>query len=258
MKIGISGINGRVGRVLKSLIVENPDQYKDINLVFGLARHTASDLTLNVTNDADAFLGGVDGVIDFSLPDNFVRLAELNCDKYGKFMVSGTTGMDAAQMDAIEVAAQHVPILHAGNMSLGVNLLCALVRQSAARLGAEYDIEIVETHHRMKRDAPSGTALMLGRAAADGREVAHDDVAVFGRHGADALRKEGEIGYAVQRGGGVIGAHDVSVFGGSEELTLSHKALDRALFAEGAIFAARWLKDKPAGRLYSMQDALEI
>lgn len=258
MKIGISGINGRVGRVLKGLIVEHPDKYKDINLVAGLARHAASDLSLQVTTDIDEFLAEVDGVIDFSLPDNFVHLAEVNQQKYGKFIVSGTTGLDAAQMDKIQAIAADVPMLHAGNMSLGVNLLCALVQQTSARLGLDYDIEIEETHHRMKRDAPSGTALMLGRAAAAGRDAEHDNVAVYGRHGADAQRQTGEIGYAVKRGGGVIGAHEVSFYGMSEELTLSHNALDRSLFAEGAIFAARWLKDKPAAGLYSMRDALEI
>tara|TARA_R110002124_G_scaffold64985_2_gene177942 strand:- start:759478 stop:760266 length:789 start_codon:yes stop_codon:yes gene_type:complete len=261
INLGISGINGRVGRVLKTYLEEDSGENTDIKLIAGLSRQKkpagdSSDGFL-LTADCAEFLSAVDIVIDFSLPDNFVVLAG-HAAAHKTPIVSGTTGLSAAQMHDIEAAAKLTPLLHAGNMSLGVNLLCALVKQSAARLGLEYDLEISETHHRLKRDAPSGTALMLGQAAAQGRGQDHDEVAVYGRNGADALRQEGEIGYAAQRGGSVIGAHEVSFYGPSEELTLSHKAHDRRLFASGALFAARWLHDKPAGHLYSMADALGV
>jgi 4-hydroxy-tetrahydrodipicolinate reductase len=263
--IGISGINGRVGRVLKTYLEEesgkDSDDNSDVKLVAGLSRQKlspdASNSEFLMTSDYAEFLNAVDVVIDFSLPDHLVALAG-HAAAYKTPLVSGTTGLTTAQMHEIEAAAKITPLLHAGNMSLGVNLLCALVKQSAARLGFDYDLEISETHHRLKRDAPSGTALMLGQAAAQGRGQDHDEVAVYGRNGTDAQRQEGEIGYAVQRGGSVIGAHEVSFYGPSEELTLSHKAHDRRLFASGALFAARWLHDKPAGHLYSMADALLI
>ena len=257
MKIGISGINGRVGSVLKNILLGENPAYAGMNAAIGFARQADSMAEIPVTNEISAFLEQADMVIDFSLPSNFITLAE-KAGEYDVPIVSGTTGMDDAQNAALEEAAKKTAILHAGNMSLGVNLLCALVKQSAARLGIDYDIEVSETHHRMKRDAPSGTALMLGKSAAEGRNVQHDDVAVYGRNGADALRQEGEIGYAVQRGGSVIGAHDVSFFGPSEEVKLSHSAHNRELFAEGALFAAKWLKDKHAGKLYSMADALDL
>lgn len=257
MNIGISGINGRVGQILRQLLVGNNPTYADMNLLAGFARISDMDSQPKIYSDLDSFLTGLDLVIDFSLPENCVNLAACAV-AHNVAIVSGTTGLSDAQMDALAQAAKVTPILHAGNMSLGVNLLCALVEQAAARLNVQYDIEISETHHRLKRDAPSGTALMLGRSAAKGRGQNHDQQAIYGREGSDALRKSGEIGYAVRRGGSVIGAHDVSFFGNSEVLSLSHHAENRALFAEGALFAAHWLEGQDAGRLYSMADALNI
>ncbi len=257
MNIGISGINGRVGQILKQLLVGNNAEYAEFNLMGGFARVSDIDSQPITHNDLGSFLDGLDLVIDFSLPENCVNLAERTAT-HNVAMVSGTTGLSDAQMDVLAQAAKVTPILHAGNMSLGVNLMCALVEQAASRLNLNYDVEITETHHRLKRDAPSGTALMLGRAAAKGRGQNHDQQAVYGREGSAALRQSGEIGYAVRRGGGVIGAHDVSFFGDSEVLSLSHHAENRALFAEGALFAARWLIQQKSGRLYSMADALNI
>jgi 4-hydroxy-tetrahydrodipicolinate reductase len=257
MNIGISGINGRVGQILKQLLVDENPRYAGLNFIAGFARVANVESQPPIYDDLDSFLQGVDLVIDFSLPENCIAMAE-RAAQYDVRLVSGTTGLSDTQMRALQSAAKHVPILHAGNMSLGVNLLCSLVEQASQRLNLNYDVEITETHHRLKRDAPSGTALMLGQAAASGRNQDHDKRAVYSREGADALRGDGEIGYAVRRGGSVIGAHDVSFFGDSEVLTLSHHAENRALFAEGALFAASWLKGQSAGRLYSMRDALNI
>ena len=257
MDIGISGINGRVGQILRQLLVDENPLYADLNLIAVFARVPDEDSQPPISSDMDSFLQNVDLVIDFSLPENCITLAE-RAAQYNVRIVSGTTGLSARQMQVLEEAAKETPILHAGNMSLGVNLLCSLVEQASERLNLNYDIEITETHHRLKRDAPSGTAIMLGQSAAKGRKQDHDAHAVFGREGTDAIRNNGEIGYAVRRGGSVIGAHEVSFFGDSEVLSLSHHAENRALFAEGALFAAQWLKGQSAGRLYLMRDALNI
>lgn len=257
MKIGISGINGRIGNVLTEILTRKEARYSDLELIVGLDREMGHSGDVPVTNDYDDFLVQADMVIDFSLPDNLVVLAE-KARESKTSIVSGTTGLSSDQITAVRAAAQHVPILHAGNMSVGVNLLCKLVKQSAESLGLSYDIEILETHHNQKRDAPSGTALMLGHAAADGRKMAHDDIAQYTREGAEALREEGEIGYAVRRGGNIIGEHSVSFYGASETIELSHFAKNRSLFAEGALFAAQWLYKQKENGLYSMADALEI
>ena len=173
-------------------------------------------------------------------------------------MVIGVTGFTAEEDAAIVAAARHIAIVRSGNFSLGVNVMLGLVRQAAARLSAlDFDIEIAESHHRNKVDAPSGTALMLGRAAAQGRGVELASVAVRGRDGLTGPRPIGAIGFSVQRGGGVIGEHSVGFFSDEEILTLSHSARDRSLFARGALVAAKWVVGKPAG-LYDMQDVLEL
>ena len=171
--------------------------------------------------------------------------------------VIGTTGLGAGDIEKIEAAARHAVIVRSGNMSLGVNLLAGLARQVAATLGAEFDIEIVEMHHRMKVDAPSGTALMLGEAAAKGRGVdlaSHSD---RGRDGIAGARKPGDIGFASLRGGTVVGEHSVIFAGPSERIELTHKAEDRSLFAHGALRAALWARGRKPGH-YSMADVLGL
>ena len=195
-------------------------------------------------------------LVDFTAPMPAVDHARTAAEA-GAAMVIGATGFHPEQDDQIRQLAEKIAIVKSGNMSLGVNLLCALVEQAASALPDRYDIEIVEAHHRRKVDAPSGTALMLGEAAASGRNVGLDEKSVRTRDGITDPRKAGDIGFAVIRGGGIVGDHEVLFAGDKEVLTLSHQAIDRALFAEGALAAAKWVNGKPPG-LYSMRDVLGL
>jgi 4-hydroxy-tetrahydrodipicolinate reductase len=200
-------------------------------------------------------LAASDVVIDFTLPAGSVALAHAAAARGGPALVIGPTGFEDAQLDEIAKAAGTVPIVRAGNFSLGLNMLLGLVEQTARALGPDYDIEVFEAHHRRKIDAPSGAALMLGEAAARGRGVSLSNTARRTRDGITGARPEGEIGFSVMRGGGIVGEHSVSFVAEDEILTLSHSARDRSLFARGAVAAARWVAGKPAG-LYDMRDVL--
>lgn len=265
MKIGIVGAAGRMGRMLTAAVLETEGAElaggleRDGSDALGqdpavLAGHAASGLAIG--SDAAALFQASDAVIEFALPEATAVHAPLAAE-HGTAFVVGTTGHDKDQQQALTEAARSVPVVHAGNMSLGVNLLVGLARQVAASLGPEYDIEVVEMHHRHKVDAPSGTALMLGRAAADGRGVEHDDVAVMSREGHTGPRAEGAIGYATMRGGDVVGEHSIVFAGPGERVELSHKAASRAIFANGAVRAALWCRGKAPG-LYSMRDVLGL
>ncbi len=200
-------------------------------------------------------LDAADVVVDFSDPSSTAANLDA-CAQAGVAMLVGTTGL-AADIDAHAArAAQHIPVMIASNTSLGVTLLTALVREAARLLPDDFDIEIVEAHHRHKKDAPSGTALTLGKAAAQGRGVAFETVAVMAREGV-APRKIGDIGFSVVRGGDIVGEHDVIFAGTAEKLTLSHQATDRAVFARGALQAARWLAARQAGR-FGMSDFISL
>ena len=206
--------------------------------------------------ERDEALKGADVAIDFTVPEASVALAEYAAAHGGPALVIGSTGFTDEQNARIAAAATKVAIVKSGNYSLGVNMLMGLVRQTAAALPAsDWDVEVYEAHHKRKVDAPSGTALMLGQAAADGRGVGFGQVADRGRDGMTGPRKEGAIGFSVVRGGGIIGEHSVIFAGEEEVLTLSHSATDRGLFARGAVAAALWVKGKPPG-LYDMQDVL--
>jgi 4-hydroxy-tetrahydrodipicolinate reductase len=199
---------------------------------------------------------GADAFIDFSAPAALATNLEAALAA-GKPILIGTTGLNEEHRRLIAAAAERIAVLPAANTSLGVNLLAHLVREAAARLGDEWDIEIVEMHHRMKADAPSGTALLLGEAAAQGRGVALDEVADRARDGITGPRRSGHIGFAALRGGSVAGEHQLIFAAEGERLELGHRAESRAIFARGAVEAALWLKDKPAG-LYSMADVLGL
>jgi 4-hydroxy-tetrahydrodipicolinate reductase len=198
-----------------------------------------------------------DVVIDFTVPGASADLARACAARGGPALVIGSTGFDAAQLAMIAEAAKTVAIVRAGNFSPGVNMLMGLVEQAARALGPDYDIEIFEAHHRRKVDAPSGTALMLGEAAAAGRGVDLAKAARRGRDGITGPRTPGEIGFTVMRGGGIIGEHSVSFVSESETLTLSHSARDRGLFAAGALAAARWVAGREPGE-YDMRDVLGL
>ncbi len=252
--IGLFGSTGRMGQTIAQLVgttpglrlagVDQPDA--------GPAPHGAHPPRVPLLPMAS----GCEVLIDFSAPD---LLAE-NLDaavQAGKPIVIGTTGLGEAHHALLDMAARSIPLLWSANMSLGVNLLAALVRQAAARLGPEWDIEIVEMHHRHKVDAPSGTALLLGAAAAAGRGIDLAEQSERGRDGVSQRRATGAIGFASLRGGSVAGDHQVVFAADGERLELGHRAEGRALFAQGALRAARWLAGKDPGR-YGMADVLGL
>jgi 4-hydroxy-tetrahydrodipicolinate reductase len=210
-----------------------------------------------VTDNLDAALQGADAIVDFSAPAATVTMAQ-EAAKRGLVHIIGTTGCSLADEAALQEAAKSgARIVKSGNMSLGINLLAALVKQAAAALGEDFDIEIVEMHHNQKVDAPSGTALMLGEAAARGRKIDLENHAVKSREGITGPRKQGTIGFATLRGGNVVGEHSVMFAGPSERIELSHRAEDRGLFARGAIRALLWAIAQEPG-YYTMADVLGI
>lgn len=213
-------------------------------------------LGITITDDIQAALDGADAIIDFTAPQASVALAAKAAER-GLIHVIGTTGCSEADDAAIAHAAQAgARIVKSGNFSMGVNVLASLVRKAAATL-AEYDVEILEMHHGRKVDAPSGTALLLGEAAAEGRNIALRDHSIRVRDGHTGPREAGTIGFATLRGGTVVGDHSVILAGPSERIELNHRAEDRAIFANGAARAALWAAGKPAG-LYSMTDVLGL
>lgn len=238
--IGLAGARGRMGRAVSDVL----DTRSDVVVAARFDRTDHPDLSV------------CDVVIDFTEPTASVELAERCAQTGGPALVIGATGFSPEQDTAILKASESVAIVKSGNFSLGVNMLIGLVSQAARRLpAADWDIEVVEAHHRMKKDAPSGTALMLGEAAADGR--GHDLSEVRGRirEGIGDERPVGEIGFSAIRAGGIVGEHQVIFAAQDEILTLSHSARDRALFARGAVLAGLWVKGRPPG-LYGMQDVL--
>ncbi|MBK3736008.1 4-hydroxy-tetrahydrodipicolinate reductase [Azospirillum brasilense] len=265
MKIGVVGCAGRMGQMLVREIaatpgctlaggterVGGPALGKDIGVLAGL-----EPLGVTAIDDAAALFAEADAVIDFTSPDASVRHAALAAQSQ-TVLVIGTTGIGPAQQEPIAQAATHTPIVQSPNMSLGVNLLLALVEQVGRALGDDYDIDILEMHHRNKVDAPSGTALGLGRAAAAGRGVALEDVWQKVRDGHTGVRPRGEIGFATLRGGDVIGDHTVVFAAEGERIELTHKASGRQVYAKGAVRAALWANDKQPG-LYSMKDVLGL
>jgi len=242
IRIGIIGAAGRMGCAVAEAVGQQ-----------GSATIAG---TADQGDDPAAAAAASDVLIDFSTPDALAgNLAAARAAGVG--IVIGTTGLGTEHDTAIAEAATTIPVLRAANMSLGVNLLAHLVREAAARLGPDWDIEIVEMHHRHKVDAPSGTALLLGQAAADGRGVALGASSERGRDGMTGARGEGAIGFASLRGGSVAGDHQVIFATDGERIELGHRAESRAIFASGAVKAALWLAGKPAG-LYSIDDVLGL
>lgn len=248
IKIAVAGALGRMGQVVQATLADDPG----FRLVGGFDRPGAAG---EGVVPADQAIAASDVVVDFTIAAASAELAP-KVAAAGKALVIGSTGFDDAQLAVIREAAREIPIVRAGNFSLGLNMLMGLVARAARGLPAEaWDIEVVEAHHRRKVDAPSGAALMLGAAAADGRGA---DLAKVGRRSRDGITGErpvGEIGFSAIRGGGVVGEHSVIFAAEDEILTLSHSARDRSLFARGALAAARWVAGRPPGE-YDMQDVL--
>jgi 4-hydroxy-tetrahydrodipicolinate reductase len=264
IRIVVAGAAGRMGRTLVRLVSESedcvlsgaleaqghPDLGQDAGALAGLA-----PLGVTLTDDPLPALAHTDAVIDFTMPNVSIELAALAAQARIVHVI-GTTGFSAGDEAKIRAAARHAIIVKSGNMSLGVTLLASLVARAAKAL-PDFDIEIVEMHHRLKVDAPSGTALLLGRAAAEARGTLLEEKMVVARQGQTGARAHGAIGFAALRGGTVVGEHEVILAGPHERIVLGHVAEDRAIFAQGAIAAAKWGQDREPG-LYGMKDVLGL
>jgi 4-hydroxy-tetrahydrodipicolinate reductase len=261
----VVGAGGRMGQALVRAILDEPR----LRLVGALDRTDAPGLGedaaaragrpacgVAVTADPLPLFANTDVVFDFTAPAATVAYSELSAQARVVHVI-GTTGLGSEHDERLRAAARHARIVRSGNMSVGVNLLAGLVRRAAAVLGPDFDIEIVEMHHRHKVDAPSGTALLLGRAAAEGRAVDLETHSVRSRDGHTGPRPEGSIGFATLRGGSVVGEHTVMFAGEGEMIALTHRAEDRSIFARGAVRAALWAFDKKPG-LYDMSDVLGL
>jgi 4-hydroxy-tetrahydrodipicolinate reductase len=265
MRVVIAGAGGRMGRTLIHAIaatrgislagaVDAPDSAvigRDAGELAGLGPNG-----IKVTSDVAPLLKQADGLVEFTVPAATLAFAELTAAA-GKVHIIGTTGHSTEEEAVIAKAAIRATIVKSGNMSLGVNLLAALTKRVAKTLGEDYDIEILEMHHNKKIDAPSGTALMLGRAAAEGRGVDLAKRSARGRDGITGARRPGDIGFASLRGGTVVGEHAVIFAGPAERVELTHRAEDRMIFARGALHAALWARGQKPG-LYSMADVLGL
>lgn len=265
MKIAITGVSGRMGRML----VDTVDASDQVELTAALERSghawIGQDLGaslggpargIDVTDSIDAVFAKAEAVIDFTAPAASIGFAQAAAAARAIHVI-GTTGMTQSEIDQLDEPAQQATIVRAGNMSLGVNLLVQLTKRVAAALDDDYDIEIIEAHHNKKVDAPSGTALMLGQAAAEGRGAALEDISDRARDGITGARRKGDIGFVAVRGGDIIGEHDVMFAAAGERITLRHVASDRSVFARGAIKAALWARGRAAGA-YDMLDVLGL
>ena len=255
-RIALPGAAGRMGKMIRDLVAEKAEFE-----IAALTEHADHPLVGSTSDgvylsaDTEALGLGKGGVIvDFTCPEATLIHVEI-ARKTGTAMVIGTTGFTNEQEHVLSQAAADIPIIYCANTSVGVTLLAQIVRQVAGQLGQDWDIEIVETHHNQKIDAPSGTALALGRAAANGRNVSLDEVRDSGRDGVTGQRRQGDIGFAVMRGGDVAGEHTVTFFGQQECIELTHRARSRIIFARGALHAAAFASVQTPG-LYSMDDVL--
>lgn len=265
MRLAVMGASGRMGRALTLAINNNSETQigggteRSGSDAIGLDIGTLNGLDpigLTISDDPVELFTKVDGILDFTSPAASLKFAELSAQARIVHVI-GTTGFTPEDEEKLTAASNHAVIIKAGNMSLGVNLLVALTRKVAGLLDESFDIEILEMHHRHKVDAPSGTSLMLGKAAAEGRGVEITEKSVRTRDGLTGPRKSGDIGFANLRGGSVAGDHTVIFAGDGERIELTHKADDRSIFANGAVKAALWGKGKAPG-LYSMADVLGI
>jgi 4-hydroxy-tetrahydrodipicolinate reductase len=265
MGLVVVGAAGRMGRTLIRIIAES----EGARLVGAIERTGAAEIGedsgtlaglsangIAISDDPLPLFAKAQGVLDFTIPAASIAFAELAAQARIVHVI-GTTGLAAEDNEKIAAAARHAVVVKSGNMSLGVNLLAALVGQAARALDADFDIEILEMHHHHKVDAPSGTALLLGNAAAAGRDIDLEAHSVRSRDGITGARQRGDIGFATLRGGSVVGEHSVMFAGEGETIELGHRATDRAIFARGAVKAALWGEGKKPG-LYSMADVLGL
>ena len=264
MRLIVVGAGGRMGRMLVKTIAETEGVAlagaveqaggligQDSGVLAGLAANQ-----LPLVSDAKPLIADADGILDFTAPAATLAFAAL-CAEAGKIHVAGTTGLSAEDEAKLKTFARKAIIVRSANMSLGVNLMAALVRRVAATLDDEFDIEILEMHHNRKVDAPSGTALLLGAAAAEGRGIDLAERKIAARDGITGARRKGDVGFASLRGGSVVGDHSVIFAAAGERIELVHRAEDRGIYARSAVKAALWARGKPPG-LYSMADVLGV
>lgn len=264
LRIAVAGASGRMGHMLVEAVLGSDDcalgAALDVAGSTAIGKDTGDFIGRNtgvvVSADIEAALRNTDVLIDFTRPEGTLHHLAA-CVKFGVKMVIGTTGFDVAGKRAIADAAQKTAIMFAPNMSIGVNLTLKLLELAAKTLPSGYDVEIIEAHHRMKVDAPSGTALRMGEVVAQAMGRDHDKVAVYDRKGETGVRKDESIGYAVVRGGDLVGDHTVMFIGQGERIEISHRASSRMTYAQGALRACRFLSDKPHG-LFDMQDVLGL
>ena len=265
MRLIVAGAGGRMGRALTRVISETPGAVmagaleapgsellgKDAGVLAGLPANG-----VELSADLWSLSANADGILDFTVPGATIANVAIAAER-GLVHIIGTTGLSGSDDAVIASVTSRAIVVKSGNMSLGINLLAALVRRVAQSLDESFDIEILEMHHKAKIDAPSGTALLLGQAAAEGRGIALDRHAARGRDGITGARRAGDIGFAALRGGTVTGDHSVIFAGAMERIELTHRAEDRTMFAQGAIKAALWARDKKPG-LYAMADVLGL
>jgi 4-hydroxy-tetrahydrodipicolinate reductase len=265
MRLIVAGAGGRMGRALTRVISETPGAVlagaleapgsellgKDAGVLAGLPENG-----IKLSADLWSMTANADGILDFTVPAATIANVAIAAER-GLVHIIGTTGLSSSDEAVIRSVTSRATVVKSGNMSLGVNLLAALVKRVAQALDESFDIEIVEIHHRGKIDAPSGTALMLGQAAAAGRGISLEERSTRGRDGVTGARKSGDIGFASLRGGTATGDHSVIFAGAMERIELTHRAEDRTMFAQGAIKAALWARDKKPG-FYSMADVLGL
>ncbi|MCE5194437.1 MAG: 4-hydroxy-tetrahydrodipicolinate reductase [Nitrospiraceae bacterium] len=265
IKIAVAGAAGRMGKIISALSKEYTEiklagaferkghdmTGKDIGTIAGIG-----DIGVRLTDNLEDIISGIDVIIDFTSPESTKQNIK-TASKHKKAMIIGTTGISRDDKKEIESLAKNIPCVLASNMSTGVNLLLKVLKDVARVLGDEYDVEIVEAHHRLKKDAPSGTALMMANAVADALKRNLDETAVYARKGIIGERTKKEIGIQTIRAGDIVGEHTV-IFGGlGERIEITHKASSRDTFARGALRAAMWISGKPDG-LYDMQDVLGL
>jgi 4-hydroxy-tetrahydrodipicolinate reductase len=265
IRVGVNGASGRMGKTLIQACVENQDT--QLGAAFEIASSNSigqdagvtaglENLGVNINSDVENHVNDFDVLIDFTIPECTMQSLDV-CVKNSKSMVIGTTGLDDAQKKKLQQAGKTISIMFAPNMSVGVNLCLKLLQTAAKTLGDEYDIEIIEAHHRHKIDAPSGTALRMGEVVAEslGRDL--KDCAVYGRQGTTGERDKKTIGFETIRAGDIVGDHTVMFAGTGERVEITHKASSRMTFASGAMRAASWVSSKSSG-LYDMQDVLDL
>lgn len=257
--IVVTGATGRMG----STIIRLANEDEALNLAGVVERPTCVEklegFVCAAGSDLDDVLPKAPGavIIDFTAPEATVKTARAAA-RHGNPMVAGTTGLTAEQQSSLDEVAQTIPMLWAPNMSVGVNVLNAILPKLVQLLGEAYDVELVEAHHNQKKDAPSGTALLWAKSVAEAREQDLDEVGNFGRHGIIGARPEHEIGVQTLRGGDVVGDHTMFFFGPQERIEIKHQAHSREMFALGALRAAKWLAGKTPGKLYRMPDVLGV